>query len=153
MGALVAQGRLLFARAVGVLLSRLPVEPVRIAPATVGPPTFAMNTQATPKSETPSKKQSLMPSGDLRRKLRAAGHNLRPLIQIGKEGTTAAVIKQLDHVLLDHELVKVKILAECPHDRGQVAALLAAQPDLHIAQVLGRTVLAYRKNPERAAFE
>lgn len=94
-----------------------------------------------------------MPPCELRRKLRGAGHNLRPLVQIGKDGTTPAVIKQLDIVLMDHELVKVKILAECPEDRVFVAALLAKQPNLQIAQVLGRTLLAYRKHPLKPAFE
>lgn len=99
------------------------------------------------------KKQSLMPAGPLRRKLRAAGHTLRPIVHIGKEGTSAAVIKQLDQALLDHELVKIKIAGECPEDRGEVAAILAAQPDLSVAQVLGRTILAYRKHPEKSSFE
>lgn len=107
----------------------------------------------SPTSPTSPKKQSLMPSSDLRRKLRGAGHSLRPLVLIGKDGTTPAVLKQLDVVLLDHELVKVKILAECPEDRLAVAAILAKQPKMFVAQVLGRTVLAYRKHPEHPAFE
>jgi RNA-binding protein len=102
---------------------------------------------------TSPKKQSLMPSSTLRRKLRGAGHSLRALVQIGKDGTTPAVLKQLDVVLLDHELVKVKILAECPEDRHEVAAILAKQPKLQVAQILGRTVLAYRKHPEHPTFE
>lgn len=99
------------------------------------------------------KKQSLMPAGPLRRKLRAAGHNLRPIVHIGKDGTSAAVLKQLDQALLDHELVKIKIAGECPQDRGEVAATLAAEPNLAVAQVLGRTILAYRKHPEKPSFE
>lgn len=102
---------------------------------------------------TSTKKQSLMPTGALRRKLRAAGHSLRPVVQIGKEGTTAAVIKQLGQALLDHELVKVKIGTECPEDRLQVAAALAGQPRWQVAQIVGRTVLVYSKHPEHPKFE
>ena len=77
---------------------------------------------------TSTKKQSLMPTGPLRRKLRAAGHKLKAVVQIGKDGATPAVIKQLGLSLLDHELVKVKIGSECPQDRLQVASTIAAQP-------------------------
>lgn len=102
---------------------------------------------------TSTKKQSLMPAGALRRKLRAAGHNLRPVVQIGKEGTTAAVLKQLDRALFDHELVKVKVGTECPEGRLDVAKVLSAQPALSVAQILGRTVLVYRKHPDHSRFE
>ena len=94
-----------------------------------------------------------MPTGPLRRKLRAAGHKLKPVVQIGKEGTTPAVIKQLGQALRDHELVKVKIGTECPQDRLEVAAALAQQQDWHVAQILGRTVLVYTKHPEHPKFE
>ncbi len=102
---------------------------------------------------TSTKKQSLMPTGPLRRKLRAAGHKLRAVVQIGKEGPTPAVIKQLGLALLDHELVKVKIGTECPQDRLQVAQLVAAQPQWHVAQILGRTLLVYSKHPENPKYE
>jgi RNA-binding protein len=102
---------------------------------------------------TNPKKQSLMPSGPLRRALRAAGHHLSPVVQVGKEGFTAAVVRQLDEALLAHELVKVKAGTESPEDRFELAAALAALPGVRVAQVLGRTMLAYRKHPEKPRFE
>jgi RNA-binding protein len=99
------------------------------------------------------KKQSLMPSGPLRRALRAAGHHLSPVVQVGKEGFTAAVVAQLDEALLAHELVKVKVGTEAPEDRFEVAAALAGLPGAHVAQVLGRTMLVYRKHPQKPRFE
>ena len=71
---------------------------------------------------TSPKKQSLMPASRLRKALRAAGHHLSPVVQVGKEGVTAAVLAQLDEALLAHELVKVKVGTESPEDRFEAAA-------------------------------
>jgi RNA-binding protein len=104
-------------------------------------------------ASTNPKKKSLMPSGPLRRKLRGAGHALTPVVQVGKEGATPAVCKQLGEALATHELVKVKIGSECPQSRFEVADVLGAEPDVQVAQILGRTVLVYRRDPERSRYE
>jgi RNA-binding protein len=102
---------------------------------------------------TNPKKQSLMPSSALRRALRAAGHHLSPVVQVGKGGLTEAVVAQLGEALLAHELVKVKAGAESPEDRFELAAAIAALPRTSVAQVIGRTVLVYRKHPRTPRFE
>jgi RNA-binding protein len=94
-----------------------------------------------------------MPSGKLRKALRAAGHHLDPVVQIGKEGMTEALLRQLDAQLLAHELVKVKVGTESPEDRFEVADRLAGEAGAQVAQVLGRTVLVYRRHPEKPRFE
>jgi RNA-binding protein len=99
------------------------------------------------------KKQSLMPASKLRKALRAAGHHLSPVVQVGKEGLTPAVTAALDDQLLAHELVKVKVGTESPADRFEVAAGLAGLPGAQVAQVLGRTVLLYRKHPGKPRYE
>ncbi len=102
---------------------------------------------------TNPKKQSLMPASPLRRALRAAGHHLSPVVQVGKEGATPAVAGALDEQLLAHELIKVKVGSESPEDRFELAAWLAALPGAQVAQVIGRVVLLYRKHPDRPRFE
>ena len=104
---------------------------------------------------TSPKKQSLMPSSPLRRRLRGAGHALTPVVQLGKEGATEAVRKQILGALADHELIKIKLGSECPQDRFEVAAWIASagDPDVHVAQILGRTLLLYKKHPEESQFE
>jgi RNA-binding protein len=94
-----------------------------------------------------------MPSGALRRALRAAGHHLSPVVQVGKEGATDAVARQLEQALYDHELVKVKVGTESPEDRFEAAERLAAAAGAQLAQVIGRSVLVYKKHPEKPRFE
>jgi RNA-binding protein len=102
---------------------------------------------------TSPRKRALMPSSPLRRRLRAAGHHLSPVVQVGKEGVTAAVVQQLSEALAVHELVKVKVGTESPEDRFEAAGRLGRESGAQIAQVLGRTVLAYRRHPEKPRFE
>jgi RNA-binding protein len=101
---------------------------------------------------TNPKKQSLMPSTPLRRRLRGAGHALSPVVQLGKEGTTEAVRKQILGALADHELIKIKLGSECPQDRFEVAAWAAGETGVQVAQILGRTLLLYKCDPEAARF-
>jgi len=102
---------------------------------------------------TSPKKRSLMPSGDLRRKLRGHGHALGALVQVGKAGVTKGLVAQLAQALFDHELVKVKIGSECPADRFEVAERLAGEPGVNVVQIIGRTILLYKRHPKTPRFE
>jgi RNA-binding protein len=102
---------------------------------------------------TNPKKRALMPSSPLRRALRAAGHHRSTVVQVGKEGVTPALAQQLSEALLAHELVKVKVGAETPEDRFETAGQLGAAVDAQVAQILGRTILVYRRHPEKPRFE
>lgn len=102
---------------------------------------------------TSPKKRSLMPSGDLRRKLRGHGHALSALVQVGKAGVTEGLVAQLTQALHDHELVKVKLGSECPEDRFEVAERLGTEPGVNVVQILGRTILLYKRHPKTPRFE
>ncbi len=94
-----------------------------------------------------------MPSGPLRRRLRAAGHHLSPIVHVGKDGVTDPVLSHLAQALRDHELVKVKIGTESPEDRFEASNRLGAGSEALLAQILGRTLLLYKKHPEKPRFE
>jgi len=94
-----------------------------------------------------------MPSTPLRRQLRAFGHALQTVVQVGKAGTNEAVIAQVAHALGDHELIKVKLAQECPETRFDVAETLGAGPGVNVVQILGRTILLYKRHPRNPRFE
>ena len=87
------------------------------------------------------------PSGKGIRYLRGLGHHLDPIVQIGKEGVSEAVIAATKQALLDHELVKVRVAAECPTDRKEASDELAKATGAILAQVLGRTMILYKRHP------
>jgi RNA-binding protein len=102
---------------------------------------------------TSPKKKSLMPSGELRRRLRGAAHALAAVVQVGKEGVTPGLVRQVAAALLDHELIKVKIGSECPDSRFEVAERLGEGPGVNVVQILGRVVILYKRHPQEPTFE
>lgn len=91
-------------------------------------------------------------TGKQRRKLRALGHHLQPVVMVGQEGVTPGVVGATSQALADHELIKVKI-GEGPEDRHDAAQKLAAETGSEIAQILGRTLLLFKKREEDSKFE
>jgi RNA-binding protein len=87
-------------------------------------------------------------TGKQRRALRSLGHHLNPVVQIGKEGVTDAVVHAADVSLADHELIKVKVSDSAPVDRHDAADSLAEATASAVAQVLGRTILLFRRHPD-----
>lgn len=91
-------------------------------------------------------------TGKQRRKLRALGHHLEPVVQVGQQGVTQGVIGAIEQALADHELIKVKV-GEGPAGRHEAAAQLSEATGAEVAQVLGRTVLLFKKRAEDSKFE
>jgi RNA-binding protein len=105
-------------------------------------------------SETKKKKKpshTLQPSA--LRKLRALGHALTPVVAIGKTGLTDAIVRATDAALTTHELIKVKIHSESPVDRHEAALDLATRTKATLAQVIGRTLLLYRRHPKKPKID
>jgi RNA-binding protein len=92
-------------------------------------------------------------TGKQRRHLRALGHALTPVTQIGKGGLTDAFVAALDQALTTHELVKLKLLDTAALDRHQAADELASRTQAEVAQVLGNTILLYRPDPDEPRIE
>jgi RNA-binding protein len=87
-------------------------------------------------------------SGKQRRHLRALGHELRPIVQIGKDGIDDGLVTAIDRALLDHELVKIRVGENAGIDRHEAANELAGKTHSEVAQVVGNTVLLYRAHPD-----
>lgn len=102
--------------------------------------------QAAPKQvdkkELVSRQAAL--TGRQRRQLRALGHHLKVVVQIGAQGITEQVVAAAEAALKDHELIKVKI-GDGPADRHEASAALAVATHSELAQLLGRTALLFRQ--------
>ncbi len=85
-----------------------------------------------------------MLNGKQKRHLRALGHKLKPLIQIGKKEIETALIDETNVALEHHELVKVKLLESCLLDKHEASEALAQACGAEVAQILGKTFLLYR---------
>lgn len=79
--------------------------------------------------------------------LRGLGHHLEPVVLIGKEGVTEPLCSAVADALVRHELIKLRLAETVDGDRHELAAELAARCHAALVQVLGRTLLLYRRRP------
>ncbi|MFM8886731.1 MAG: YhbY family RNA-binding protein [Chthoniobacterales bacterium] len=77
------------------------------------------------------------------RELKARSQKLKPVIHVGHDGATDALVTALDQALADHGLVKVRF-TDHKSERKQLAADLAARTRSRQILLVGHTVTLYR---------
>jgi RNA-binding protein len=82
-----------------------------------------------------------------RRELKRIAHHLEPVVLVGDQGVSDAVIAETRRALDDHELIKVRIQAG-RGDRAALADQLAAACDAAVIQSIGKVTVLFRRNPE-----
>jgi RNA-binding protein len=87
-------------------------------------------------------------TGKQKKFLKGLGHHLAPLVSIGKEGLTENVIKAIKQELLVRELIKVKIANSSSLNKQEAAELLPEATESSLVQLIGKTLLLYKENPE-----
>lgn len=84
-----------------------------------------------------------------KRYLRGLGHDRHPLVRTGSAGLTDAVLAELERALADHELVKIRLLADDREQRSRYLEEVLRATGAELVQRVGHVVLLYRPNPER----
>ena len=85
-----------------------------------------------------------------KKKLRGLAHSLKPMVHVGKEGLSDAVIKTIDEAITHHELIKVQFLETAFLDRKRDSVHLAEMVNATLIQVIGYKIILYRKKSESA---
>lgn len=117
-------------------------------------PVMATRKPTSTATKAESKPDPLTPlTGKARRHLRSLGHSLDAIVHIGKTGISRAVLDELDQALTAHELVKVRLLRECPIEREKAAEQLASQSGAGHVQTLGNVLLFYRQRAQEPTIE
>jgi RNA-binding protein len=75
--------------------------------------------------------------------LKARSQKLKPVVHVGHEGITDALIAALDQALADHGLVKVRF-TDHKSERKQLSSDLATQTNSRRILLVGHTVTLYR---------
>jgi RNA-binding protein len=84
-----------------------------------------------------------------RKYLRGLGHALNPVLLIGQQGVTPAVIAEAGRALHDHELIKVKFRGAGREDRDAGLAELATATHSVLVHRIGHTALYYKRRNDR----
>ena len=78
--------------------------------------------------------------------LRAKAHDFQPIIQIGKNLVTDATLETVDKALEARELIKISVLQNCDASPKDVAAMIANRVEAEVVQVIGRTLILFRRS-------
>ena len=91
--------------------------------------------------------------GKQRRYLKSLANQLKPTVFAGKEGVSPGLLAALEESFNTRELIKIKLEQNCPVDRQQIGPLLATHTGAVLIQVLGRTILLYRPDPDEPVLQ
>lgn len=81
--------------------------------------------------------------------LRGLAHGRHAIVQIGKEGYTESVAKELDNALAVHELVKVRARVGDRDERAMIFAALARSSASELVQRIGNVGVFYRRRTQQ----
>lgn len=87
-----------------------------------------------------------------RQYLRKSAHDLKPIVQIGKNGLSDQLIDSVDQVLHTHELIKVKF-NDFQDEKQEISEQIAGRTGAALVYVIGNTAILYRQSsdPEKRA--
>ena len=84
-----------------------------------------------------------------RKHLRGLAHALKPVVFIGKAGTSDAVAAEVVQALKDHELIKVRVTGMEREARDEALESLATRTGSELVGRIGHVATLYRRNPEK----
>jgi RNA-binding protein len=79
--------------------------------------------------------------------LRRIAHDLRPAVQIGKNGLTDQIHATIDHELSAHELIKIKFL-DFKDEKRELTEELVDASNSSLIGLIGNIAIVYREQPD-----
>lgn len=85
-------------------------------------------------------------SPKFKQQLKGRAHALKPVVFIGQQGLSEAVLKEVDNTLNFHELIKVRVQIKDREERRSITAELCQGLAAEAVQLIGNIAIIYRKN-------
>ena len=85
-------------------------------------------------------------TGEQLRKLKARAQNMKPSIQIGKDGLTGGQLERISHELAHYELIKVKF-NDYKAQKIELSQEIAARTGATQIDLIGNTLILYKQSP------
>lgn len=80
--------------------------------------------------------------------LRSLAHHLKPILHVGTDGVTDAVVRSVEEAFNTRELLKVKVQEAAPIPVDEAARRIADRiENVRVPQTIGRTIVLYRPFP------
>ncbi|MFO1340126.1 MAG: YhbY family RNA-binding protein [Burkholderiaceae bacterium] len=88
-----------------------------------------------------------------RKEKRGEAHHLDPVVMIGADGLTPAIVKETDAALKAHGLIKVRMFSDDRETREAALSTLADSLNAAPVQHIGKLLVLWRPIPAKAAAE
>ncbi|MDQ2069122.1 ribosome assembly RNA-binding protein YhbY [Natronospira bacteriovora] len=88
-----------------------------------------------------------------RKHLKRLAHHRRPIVQTGANGLTDAVMVEIERGLNDHELIKVRLVANDREERGAMIAEICERTSATLVQRIGHVAVLYLPHPKKPVIE
>jgi len=79
--------------------------------------------------------------------LRGRAHDLKPVVYVGRQGLSEAVVKDIDRALSDHELIKVRFV-DCKDQKKDLSESIAINTNAVLLGVKGHLAFFYRRSEQ-----
>ena len=84
-------------------------------------------------------------SNEDKKHLRRLGHNLKPVVTVAGNGLSENVNTEIARALNDHELIKIKLVAEDRDAKKALIETICKNNNAQLVQSIGHVILVYRK--------
>ena len=84
-----------------------------------------------------------------RQELKAKAHSLHPVVMIGQNGLTDAVLKEADVALNAHELIKIRVRNDDRDERVLFSQIFCERLNAQLVAHSGKLIILWRKNPDK----
>ena len=81
--------------------------------------------------------------------LKGLAHNLKPVVMMGSNGLTEAVVAEIEIALNHHELIKVKNASEDRDTKQLIVDAIIRETEAEKVQVIGKTLVLFRASEAR----
>lgn len=81
--------------------------------------------------------------------LKGLAHSIKPVVLIGNNGLTEAVVAEIDYALGHHELIKVKINTTDRDVKQLIIDAIIRETNSIKVQAIGKTLAIYRQSDEK----
>ncbi|WP_237464688.1 ribosome assembly RNA-binding protein YhbY [Vibrio stylophorae] len=81
--------------------------------------------------------------------LKGLAHHLKPVVLMGANGLTEAVVAEIEIALAHHELIKVKVASEDRETKALIIEAIVRETGAEKVQTIGKILVLYRPSEDR----
>ncbi|MBL4829173.1 MAG: ribosome assembly RNA-binding protein YhbY [Aliivibrio sp.] len=81
--------------------------------------------------------------------LKGLAHNLKPIVLMGSNGLTEAVLAEIEIALNHHELVKIRVASEDRDTKNLIIEAIVRETKAEKVQTIGKVLVLFRQTEAR----